>query len=73
MSSPCLPSSPRPALTASGMGFSSFLLWECAYAELTFTPVLWPDFDEEALSAAVNDYRRRDRRYGRVVEAEARG
>jgi len=55
--------------TSGEQRLSDFLLWECAYAELVFTPLLWPDFDEEALSTAVNDYRARDRRFGRVVEA----
>ena len=47
---------------------SDFLLWECAYAELWFTPRMWPDFDAAALAEAVADFRRRDRRFGRVPE-----
>ncbi len=43
---------------------SNFLLWESAYAELYFTPVLWPDFDEEAFDKALKVYQNRDRRYG---------
>lgn len=45
---------------------SDFLLWESAYAELYFTPCLWPDFGPTDLEAAIRDYRRRDRRYGAV-------
>jgi len=52
---------------------SDFLLWECAYAELYFTDCLWPDFDEQALQAALRDYAGRQRRFGRVPEAAAAG
>jgi undecaprenyl diphosphate synthase len=45
---------------------SNFLLWQLAYTELYITPVLWPDFDREHLFAAVHDYQRRERRFGRV-------
>jgi undecaprenyl diphosphate synthase len=44
------------------------MLWECAYAELYFTPVLWPDFKKEHLAEALDEYSRRDRRYGAVKE-----
>jgi undecaprenyl diphosphate synthase len=47
---------------------SDFLLWECAYAELWFTPRMWPDFDAATLAEAVAEFRRRDRRFGRVAE-----
>ena len=47
---------------------SDFLLWECAYAELWFTPRMWPDFDAATLAEAVGEFRRRDRRFGRVPE-----
>lgn len=47
---------------------SDFLLWECAYAELYFTPRMWPDFDAGALGEAVAEFRHRDRRFGRVKE-----
>ncbi len=43
---------------------SNFLLWQAAYAELWFTPVLWPDFDEEVLRAGVEAFAGRERRYG---------
>lgn len=46
---------------------SDFLLWECAYAEFHFTPVAWPDFTEGDLTAALADFRRRDRRFGRCT------
>ncbi len=43
---------------------SDFLLWECAYAELVFSPRMWPDFSESDLAAAVREFRGRDRRFG---------
>jgi undecaprenyl diphosphate synthase len=46
---------------------SDFLLWECAYAELYFTPVMWPDFDAGALGAALAEFATRDRRFGRIT------
>lgn len=45
---------------------SDFLLWECAYAELWFSDIMWPDFDAAALGAALADFRRRERRFGGV-------
>jgi len=45
---------------------SDFLLWESAYAELHFTNRMWPDFDATDLAAAVNDFHRRERRFGGV-------
>jgi len=46
---------------------SDFLLWECAYAELHFVDCLWPDFDEAAFGAALEEYARRQRRFGRIA------
>jgi undecaprenyl diphosphate synthase len=43
---------------------SGFLLWECAYAELLFTDRMWPDFDEGDLDAALEEFARRERRFG---------
>jgi undecaprenyl diphosphate synthase len=43
---------------------SDFLLWECAYAELVFTPRMWPEFDARDLQAAVAEFRARQRRFG---------
>ena len=48
---------------------SDFLLWECAYAELYFTPRAWPDFGGEDLAAAVADFRTRTRRFGAICAA----
>jgi undecaprenyl diphosphate synthase len=45
---------------------SNFLLWQLAYAEFIVTPVLWPDFSRQDLFDALEEYARRDRRFGRV-------
>ena len=50
--------------TGGEQRLSDFLLWECAYAELYFTPRLWPDFAPADLEAAIVEFRSRDRRYG---------
>ncbi len=54
--------------TGGEMRLSNFLLWQAAYAELFFSPVLWPDFDEAALDAALTAYARRERRFGKTPE-----
>ncbi|MNL59318.1 Ditrans,polycis-undecaprenyl-diphosphate synthase [compost metagenome] len=48
------------------MRISNFLLWQLAYSELFFSPVLWPDFDEAALDAAFAAYGARERRFGKT-------
>jgi undecaprenyl diphosphate synthase len=67
-----LPASEVDLLIRTGgeQRLSDFMLWECAYAELIFTPRLWPDFDGEDLKVALHDFYRRDRRFGRIAEAE---
>jgi undecaprenyl diphosphate synthase len=45
---------------------SDFLLWECAYAELYFTPCMWPEFTEKEFLAALGDFEMRERRFGGV-------
>ncbi len=50
--------------TSGEMRISNFLLWQAAYAELHITDVLWPDFRKEHLLAALEDYQKRDRRFG---------
>ncbi|MGJ0513675.1 isoprenyl transferase [Methylocystis sp.] len=57
--------------TSGEQRLSNFLLWQAAYAEFVFLPILWPDFDEAALSAAIAEYAHRDRRFG-GLEAAAR-
>jgi undecaprenyl diphosphate synthase len=48
---------------------SDFLLWECAYAELVFTPVMWPDFGTNDLAQAVAEFHSRERRFGALPKA----
>ena len=50
--------------TSGEVRLSNFLLWQSAYAELLFTPVLWPDFDEQAFSDALAQFSARQRRFG---------
>ena len=50
--------------TSGEVRLSNFLLWQVAYSELVFTPVLWPDFDEAAFMGALNQYSTRQRRFG---------
>jgi undecaprenyl diphosphate synthase len=63
---------PDPELivrTGGECRISNFLLWQAAYAELYITDVLWPDFDKECLVKAIEEFNRRDRRFGKVKEA----
>lgn len=60
---------PDPDLVIRTSGearISNFLLWQAAYAEFVFTPVLWPDFDRKALEEALAEFHSRERRYGGV-------
>lgn len=62
---------PDPELmirTSGEFRISNFLLWQLAYTELYFTPVLWPDFRREHLIAAIEDYQKRERRFGKTGE-----
>ncbi|MBT0570862.1 di-trans,poly-cis-decaprenylcistransferase [Curvibacter sp. CHRR-16] len=52
---------------------SNFLLWQAAYAELYFSSLLWPEFDEKALDAALHDFAQRERRYGKTSEQVRKG
>lgn len=62
---------PDPELmirTSGEMRLSNFLLWQLAYAELYFTPVLWPDFSKEDLFEAILEFQKRERRFGMTSE-----
>jgi len=50
--------------TSGEVRLSNFLLWQAAYAELVFTPLLWPDFDEQAFGEALDQFAARQRRFG---------
>lgn len=65
------PDVPDPDLLIRTSGeerISNFLLWQIAYTELYFTPVLWPDFSEEDFLKALYVYQSRERRFGRVLD-----
>ena len=54
--------------TSGEQRISNFLLWQIAYAELYFSAVLWPDFDEEHFKSAIDSYQKRERRFGKTSE-----
>lgn len=61
---------PDPELiirTGGEMRISNFLLWQAAYAELYISDVLWPDFNKDHLVTAIEDYSKRERRFGKVL------
>jgi len=67
------PEMPDPDLmirTSGEQRISNFLLWQAAYTELWFTPVLWPDFNREHLYEAIRDFQKRSRRFGKVDEED---
>ncbi|HEX8242581.1 MAG TPA: isoprenyl transferase [Longimicrobium sp.] len=64
------PGDPDPDLlirTSGELRISNFMLWQLAYTELFVSPVLWPDFTREHFYAALLEYQRRERRFGRVL------
>ena len=52
--------------TSGEQRISNYLLWQCAYTEFYFTPVLWPDFRKKDLLQAIDSFNMRERRYGKV-------
>jgi undecaprenyl diphosphate synthase len=63
------PDIPDPDLvirTGGESRLSNFLLWQAAYSELYFTPVLWPDFGLKQVEEALSEYKRRQRRFGKI-------
>jgi undecaprenyl diphosphate synthase len=59
--------------TGGDLRISNFLLWHCAYSELYFTDLLWPDFDADAFRAAIADFASRQRRFGQTGEQVEEG
>jgi undecaprenyl diphosphate synthase len=56
--------------TSGELRGSNFLIWQGAYSEWYFTPTYWPDFDKTQLRLAIDEYSRRQRRYGKVTEED---
>lgn len=70
----CLDGQPAPDLlirTGGEHRISNFLLWQLAYTELYFTDTLWPEFDADHLRAAIENYRGRQRRFGKTGSQSA--
>ncbi|MES2855751.1 MAG: undecaprenyl diphosphate synthase family protein, partial [Bdellovibrionota bacterium] len=53
--------------TSGEYRLSNFMLWQAAYSEIYVTKTLWPDFDEHELQLALNEYSRRERRFGKTT------
>jgi len=64
--SPDIPDPDLVIRTGGESRLSNFLLWQTAYSELYFTPVLWPDFGLEDVEEALSEYKRRQRRFGKI-------
>lgn len=71
LDSPDLPDPDLVIRTSGEYRLSNFLIWQSAYAEMYFTPTLWPDFDEREFMLAVRDFQGRERRFGAVGEPAA--
>lgn len=72
----CLSDLPEPDLfirTGGDQRVSNFLLWQLAYTELWFTPVLWPDLDHTLLQRAIDDFSSRERRFGLTSDQLSHG
>ncbi|MDE6113050.1 MAG: di-trans,poly-cis-decaprenylcistransferase, partial [Bacteroidales bacterium] len=70
----CTVGIPDPDLlirTSGELRISNFLLWQIAYSELYFTPVLWPDFTKEMFFEAIVNYQQRQRRFGKTASQVA--
>ena len=57
--------------TGGEVRISNFLLWQLAYTELVFSPILWPDFDAQSFQAALDDFAQRQRRFGKTAAQQA--
>ncbi|MFZ9630786.1 MAG: isoprenyl transferase [Bacteroidia bacterium] len=68
LSTSCFPNPDLLIRTSGEQRISNFLLWEIAYSELYFTPVLWPDFTKDDFYKAIVDYQARERRFGKTSE-----
>jgi len=64
--SPDIPDPDLVIRTGGESRLSNFLIWQAAYSELYFTPVLWPDFGHKDVEEALSEYKRRQRRFGKI-------
>jgi len=71
LDSPDLPDPDLVIRTSGEYRLSNFLIWQSAYAEMYFTPTLWPDFDEAEFFRAVRDFQGRERRFGALGDSTA--
>ena len=55
--------------TSGEQRISNFLIWQLAYTEFVFTDVLWPDFEADHFREAIDEFRRRERRYGATIDS----
>ena len=55
--------------TSGEKRISNFMLWQCAYSEMVFSPVLWPDFDQTCFEEALSEYAGRERRFGALKQS----
>jgi undecaprenyl diphosphate synthase len=67
LDAPDLPDPDLVIRTSGEQRLSNFLLWQAAYSELVFIPIYWPDFDHAAFESAIDEYRKRERRFGGLV------
>jgi undecaprenyl diphosphate synthase len=67
LDAPDLPDPDLVIRTSGEQRISNFLLWQSAYSEFVFVPDYWPDFDRSTLEGAIDEYRRRERRFGGLV------
>ena len=65
---PTLPNVDLMIRTGGEKRLSNFLLWQCAYAEFIFSDTLWPDYTEEEFLNNIEDFQKRNRRFGGVIE-----
>ena len=62
----CIPDPDLLIRTSGEQRISNYMLWQCAYTEFWYTPVLWPDFRTKDLQQAIDEFNKRQRRYGKV-------
>jgi undecaprenyl diphosphate synthase len=59
--------------TGGDIRISNYMLWQIAYSELYFTPIYWPDFNEDELKKAIEYFNTKQRRFGKTEEQVEKG